>query len=167
MLCGSSAFAITAVHGTIRKIDVAAKTIVVKAEDGTEHTLHFLGSTVVHGADKAAVGAKDAFQGLREGSEVLVHYSAKGTEKTAVEVDHVGKDGLKAAEGTITGLDRGGKTIVIKTASGTEETFQLTAHAAEDAGMDIARGSEKSAKVTVHYTEEGGRKVAHFFRKAL
>ena len=167
MLFGSRAFAVTAVHGTIRKIDTAAKTIVVKAEDGTEHTFHFLGSTVVHGAEKTAVGAKDIFQGLKEGTDVLVHYTAKGAEKTAVEVDRVGKDGLKVADGTVTRIDRGGKTIAVKTASGAEETFQLTANATEDAGVDIAKGSEKSAKVVVYYTEESGRKVAHFFRKVL
>jgi hypothetical protein len=167
ILCASSAFAVTAVHGTVRKIDSTAKTIVVKTTDGTEHTFHFLGSTVVHGAEEASAGTKDTFHGLGEGSEVLVHYTTEGTEKTAVEVDHVGKDGLKVAEGTITALDQGSKTIAIKTASGTAETFHLTAHATEDAGMEIARGSEKSTKVTVFYTEEGGRKVAHFFRKAL
>lgn len=167
LLCGSSVYAITAVHGTIRKIDSTAKTIVVKAADGTEHTFHFVSSTVVHGTEKSAIGAKDTFQGLKEGSEVLVHYDVKGTEKTAVEVDHVGKDGLKAADGTITGLDRGAKTITIKTASGTEETFRLTDHATQDAGKDIAKGSEKSTKVTVFYTGEAGRKVAHFFWKAV
>ena len=87
MLCGSSAFAITAVYGTIDKIDLTAKTIVLKAVDGTEHTFKLLGSTVVHGGEKAAVGAKGTFQGLKKGT-------AKDTEKTAVEVDHVGKDGL-------------------------------------------------------------------------
>ena len=167
VLCTASAFAITAVHGTISKVDSKTKTVVVKAADGTEHTFHFLGSTVVHGAEKTAVGADDTFKGLKEGSEVLVHYTAKGTEKTAVEVDHIGKDGLKVADGTVTKVDREGKTIAIKTASGTDETFHLTAHATEDAGKDIAKGSEKSTKVTVYYTEEGGRKVAHFFSKAL
>ncbi len=33
---------------------------------------------------------------MKEGDEVVVHYTVKGTEKTAQEVDHVGKDGMKA-----------------------------------------------------------------------
>jgi VCBS repeat-containing protein len=45
-LTGSLCFAVdtvTAVHGTVTKIDSGAKTIVVKTKDGTEHTLHFVG----------------------------------------------------------------------------------------------------------------------------
>ena len=38
---------VTAVHGTVTKIDSGAKTIVVKTKDGTEHTLHFVAKTTV------------------------------------------------------------------------------------------------------------------------
>src|ERR1700757_1349820 len=89
---------VSAVSGTVRKVDAGAKTIVVKTADGTEHTFHFVERTSVQGADATATGAKDAFHGLKEGSEVVVHYSKKGTEKTAEEVDHIGKDGLKVSE---------------------------------------------------------------------
>jgi hypothetical protein len=88
----------------------------------------------------------------------------KGTVETAEEIDHVGKDGLKVTEGTVSKIDRDGKTLMVKTADGAEATFSLTEHAAKDARKDIAKGTEKSAKVTVYYTEEGGRKVAHFFK---
>ena len=151
---------VTAVHGTVTKVDAGAKTMVVKAKDGTDHTLHIVGKTTVHGTD---AGAKDAFKGLKEGSEVVAHYTVKGSDKTAVEVDKVGKDGLKEAEGTVSDIDRGGKTIAIKTADGTVQTFKLADHATVDAGKDIAKGSEKTAKVTVYYTEDAGKKVAHWF----
>jgi hypothetical protein len=151
---------VTAVHGTVTKVDAGAKTMVVKAKDGADHTLHIVGKTTVHGTE---AGAKDAFKGVKEGSEVVAHYTVKGSEKTAVEVDRVGKDGLKAAEGTVSDIDRGGKTIAIKTADGTVQTFKLADHATEDAGKDIAKGSEKAAKVTVYYTEDAGKRVAHWF----
>jgi len=151
---------VTAVHGTVTKVDEGIKTIVVKTKDGTEHTLHFVGKTTVSGTDAAA---KDTFKGVKEGSEVVAHYTVKGTEKTAVEVDRVGKDGLKASEGTISDIDRGAKTIAVKTADGTVQTFKLADHATEDAGKDIAKGTEKTVKVTVYYTEDAGKKVAHWF----
>jgi hypothetical protein len=151
---------ITAVHGTVTKIDSAAKTIVVKTADGTEHTLRFVGKTVVHGTE---VGAKDAFKGVKEGSEVVAHYTAKGATKTAVEVDDVGKQGLKKTEGTVSEINRGTKTIAVKTADGTVETFQMAEHATEDAGKEVGKVTEKSAKVTVYYTETAGKKIAHFF----
>ncbi|MGA2021843.1 MAG: hypothetical protein ABSH02_14720 [Candidatus Sulfotelmatobacter sp.] len=152
-----------AVHGTIVKLDSATKTAVVKSKDGTEHSLKFVDKTTVHGGEATATGTKDAFHGLTEGTEVVAHYTTAGTEKTAVEVDRVGKDGIKSVDGTIMHIDRAGKTLAVKTADGTEDTFRLTDHAAADAGKDIAKGSEKSAKVTVYYTEKAGKKVAHFF----
>ena len=156
---------VTAVHGTISKIDSGTKTVAVKTADGTEHSLHFVAKTTVHGADASAAAAKDSWHGLKEGSEVVAHYTTRGTEDTAVEIDKVGKDGLKTTDGAIKDIDRGGKTLVVKTADGTEETFRLTGHATEDAGKDIGKGTEKGAKVTVYYTEDAGKKVAHFFEK--
>jgi hypothetical protein len=153
--------------GVVLKMDAGAKTVVVKVGDGTEHTLHFVKRSVVHGSDLTADGAKDTFHGLKEGGEVAVHYTAKGSVETAEEVDRIGKDGMKASEVTVTHIDRGAKTLAVKSADGTEETFRLTGSAAKDAGKDIAEGTEKSAKVTVYYTEEGGHKVAHFFKKTL
>ncbi|MFZ3370221.1 MAG: hypothetical protein WA239_24130 [Candidatus Sulfotelmatobacter sp.] len=153
---------VSAVHGVITKIDSGPKTIVVKTTDGTEHSLHFAAKTTVHGADASA---KDSWHGLKEGTEVVAHYTTRGAEDTTVEIDKVGKDGLKATDGAIKDIDRGGKTLVVKTADGTEETFRLTGHATEDAGKDMARGTEKGSKVTVYYTEDAGKKVAHFFEK--
>jgi hypothetical protein len=153
--------------GVVIKVDSAAKTVVVKAADGTEHTLHFVKRTTVHGAEATAAGAKDVFNGVKEGGEVAVHYTAKGAEETAEEVDNIGKDGLKAAEATVTHIDRGAKTLAVKTADGAEVTFRLTDSAAKHAGKDIKEGAEKTGKVTVYYTEEGGRKVVHFFKWAI
>src|SRR6516164_11174365 len=88
---------VSAVHGTVTKLDSGTKTMIVKTKDGTEHSVHFVDKTAVWGADKTAAGAKDGFKGLSEGSEAVVHYTEKGGEKTATEVDKVGKDGLKYA----------------------------------------------------------------------
>ena len=67
--------------------------------DGTEHIVHFVGRTTVHGVEKSAAYAEDAFHGLREGSSVVVHYTNKGAEETAEEVDHIGNEGLQTARG--------------------------------------------------------------------
>lgn len=151
-------------EGLITKIDRTAKTIVVKAADGTEHTLHLVGRTVVHGGTETYKGAEEAARGLQEGSQVVVHYTTKGADETAEEIDHIGKDGLKSSEGTITKFDRGARTMTIKTADGTEQTYRLTEHATEDAGKDTEDAAKKSAHATVYYSEEAGQRVAHFFK---
>ena len=156
---------VSVVHGVITKIDSGSKTMVVKAKDGTESTIHFVDKTAVYGADKTAEGAKDAFHGLKEGSEVVAHCTVKGADKTAVEVDHVGKDGMHAVEGTVTKVGEDGKTVTVKAADGTEHTFSVAGHDTKVAADDAGKGTEKGAKVTVYYTEKAGKKVAHFFEK--
>jgi hypothetical protein len=150
----------SAVVGTVKTVDKGTKVVVVKVADGTEHTFHFIGHTVAHGAEATAHGSKDAFLTMKEGDEVVVHYTVKGAEKTAHEVDHVGKDGLKVGEVTVKGVDRGAKTVAVKTAEGADETYRLTADAAKETG----KGAAKAGKATVYYTEEGGKKVVHFFK---
>ena len=153
--------------GVVIKTDSAAKTVVVKVTDGTEHTLHFVKRTAVHGAQYTAAGAKDVFHGLKEGSEVAVHYTAKGAKETAGEIDNIGKDGLKATEATVARVDRGAKILAVKTADGAEETYRLTDSAAKDAGKDVSEGRREVCEITVYYTEESGRRVAHFFKRAI
>lgn len=156
---------VSAVHGTVSKVDSAGHTVVVKTADGTEHSFHFVKETTVHGAHASADAAKDSWHGVTKGTEVVAHYTKRGTEDTALELDKVGKGGLRATEGTIKDIDRGTKTMVVKTGDGAEKTFKLTDHAAKDAGTDIGEGSEKGAKVVVYSTEESGKKIAHFFEK--
>jgi len=100
---------------------------------------------------------------LKEGTEVVAHYSARGAEDTALEFDKVGKGGLKTVDGSVKDIDRGRKTLIVKTSDGIESTFRLTDHAAKDGGKDIAEGIAKGRKVTVYYSEDAGVKVAHFF----
>jgi hypothetical protein len=156
---------VSAIHGTITKLDSATRTAVVKTADGTEHTIHFVDKTAVHGAEATATGSKDAFHGLKEGSEVAVHYTEKGGDKTAVEVDHLGKDGLKSVDGTVSKVGEGGKTVTVKAADGTEQTFDVVGKDTKESAEAIAKGADKTGKVTVYYTESAGKKVAHFFKK--
>ncbi|HUC53142.1 MAG TPA: hypothetical protein VMR90_03805 [Candidatus Cybelea sp.] len=153
---------VTAVHGVITKTDAASKTVVVKTGEGTEHTIHFVDKTAVHGTE---AGAMDTFHGLKEGSEVAVHYTVKGSEKTAVEVDKLGKDGIKSVDGTVTKVGEGGKTVTVKAADGTEHVFKVAGHDTVASAKDLGKGADKTGQVTVYYTEEAGKKVAHFFQK--
>jgi hypothetical protein len=156
---------VTATHGTVARIDKTAKTIAIKTEDGTEHVFHWTKDTTVHGVQATDVATEDSWHGLKEGSEVVAHSTEHGGEDTAVEVDKVGDNGLHRTEGTIKDFDRASKKLVVETADGTDHTFQLTGHAAADAGKDIGAGTAKGTKVVVYSTETSGKKIAHFFEK--
>jgi Cu/Ag efflux protein CusF len=153
-----------AVEGTVKKVDSASKTVVVKTEDGAEHTFHYTKNATVDGAEDTKKATVDGLGDLKEGSKVAVHYTVVGGKETTHEIDKVGDDGLKASEGTVSRVDRGAKTIAVKTADGSEETFHMTDVAAKDTGKDIAAGTDKSVKVTVYYTEKAGVKTAHFVK---
>jgi hypothetical protein len=152
---------VSAVSGSVKAVDKGAKTVVVKTADGTEHTFRFVGRTVAHGAVAVAGGTKDAFGGMKEGDEVVVHYTEKGAVKTAHEVDHIGKDGMKMTVVTVKSVDHGAKTVTVKTAEGAEETYHFTGNALRETG----KGLDKAGKVTIYYTEEGGKKIGHFFKE--
>ena len=151
----------SAVVGSVKAVDKGTKTVVVKTADGTEHTFHFVGRTVAHGAEATAKGSKDAFEGMKEGDEVVVHYTVKGTEKTADEVDHLGKDGLKVSEVAVKSVDHAAKTVTVKTAEGGEEVYHLTDKAVHETGKGLKTGG----KVTIYYTEAAGKKIAHYFKE--
>src|SRR5260370_4424720 len=116
---------VSGLHGVGTEVDATGKTIVVKTKDGTEHAIHFADKNVVKGGEAVGTGAKDTSEGVKEGSEVVAHYTVTGTDKTAVEVDKVGKGGYKVVEGTVTKVGEGGKTITVKAADGTEQTFEV------------------------------------------
>ena len=155
-----------AVAGTVKAVDRGTKTVAVKTADGADYTFHVATKATVHGATAVGKGSADAFDQLKEGDEVVVHYSARGVEKTGMEFDRVGKDGMHVMEGTATKVDRAGKTIAVKTADGSVQTFHFTDHVAKETGEDTARGAEKAGKVTVYYTEDAGKKIAHFFKSS-
>src|ERR1700733_9207996 len=85
---------VSAVDGTVKKVDAASKVVVVKTADGTEHTFHYADNLVVHGSKDSVKGTRDALHGVSEGSEVAVHYSVVGGRETAHEIDRLGDDGL-------------------------------------------------------------------------
>ena len=152
-------------HGSVTKVDAVTKTMVIKTADGSERSLRFLGSTAVHGARTSAAAGKDTWHGLGKGSEVVAHYARRSGDDKALEIDKVGRDGLKSTSGTIKDFDRDGRKMSVRTGDDTESAFRLTDHAAKEAGKDVAEGGERGARDTVHYSEDAGGKVAHFFEK--
>src|SRR6476620_10833756 len=82
------------VLGTIKKVDSATKTIVVKTADGLEHTIKITDAATVK-------GTKDGFNGLEEGAQIVARTTGKGADETAIEVGKISKDGLKATDGTV------------------------------------------------------------------
>jgi len=151
-----------ALEGTMKQFYKAANVVIVTTMDGVEHVYHFTKDLIVHGGKKPGV---DALEGLREGTTVVIHEGTGGSQASAEEIDLLGGDGLKIAEGIVTRIDRGKKEITIRYNNGKTETLQMTTRAADESAADIAE-AEGEARIVVYYSDEAGRKVAHYFRKA-
>jgi len=153
--------AVTAIHGTITKVDRAAKTVVVKTADGTEHTLHFAGKTTVRGADLTARGANRVVPWSQRGYGSSRALRQKGRERHRRRIRQSGKDGLKGTEGTISVVDRTGKKIAVTTADGTKQTFKLFRSRSARCRHGHWQRKREGNKVIVYSSEDAGKKVAH------
>ncbi len=77
--------------GVVKHVDRGSKKMIVKTDDGVEHTIKWTGKTTWE-------GTKDAGKGVGEGAKLTVKYTEKAGEKTAVGVKDVGADTKKALE---------------------------------------------------------------------
>ena len=160
------------VSGEVTKVDKDAKTITIKATDGSEHALRYTEKTTVKGyrdADMdAKKGAADTYLRGKEGTHVVVRYTDKGADKVVNGVNDFGKDAMKETRGTVTKVDKASHDVVVKAEDGSETTY----HLGRDAWVDTEKGAAKGAnytakegdKVVVHYTEDAGKKVVRFFK---
>ena len=85
LLLASLSFAatdvVTAVHGTVSKIDSGTKMIVVKTANGAEDTMHFVAETAVDGTDVTAELAK-------AGDILHTTHTVESTVRAAVREQH-------------------------------------------------------------------------------
>jgi uncharacterized RmlC-like cupin family protein len=152
-------------QGTVEKIDVTTRSIVVRAQDGTEHTFHVVKDTLFQGSQNAEDKSGDAFHGLKEGAQVGVHYSSEQGQETAQEIDRLGNQGLKASQGELVKIDATAKTVTIRAQDGSVHIYQMSSNAAQEFGKNVSETAQKSGKVTVYYTEQAGHRVAQLFSK--
>jgi hypothetical protein len=161
-----------AVAGAVTKVDAAAKTIAVKTADGTEEVFKYTAKTSMRGARAVAKGAKvagvETYMAGKEGTQVVVRYVAKGSDKTAVSIKDFGKDSLRAGKGTVTHVDDAAHTVAIKTEDGSEATYRVSKDATVDTEHGVVEGAKYTAKegdkVVFHYSEDAGEKVVHFVK---
>jgi hypothetical protein len=141
-----------ALPATVDKFYSDMNKLVVKTSDGVERVVTVTKGTKVHGGT--------SLDGLTPGTPVVVHYTVKGINASAVEIDRLGPDGLKQNEGTVGSVDRKHKRITVRFANGTTETLRLTKNAADGSDRHTKRGS----RVIVYYRDEAGQRVAHYFK---
>jgi hypothetical protein len=88
------------VSGVVKSVDKTTKTVVVKAADGTEHTIKYTDKTTVDAAKDTGKGVEkasaDTYLAGKEGTKITVKYTEKAGEKTAVGIKDASKATAKA-----------------------------------------------------------------------
>ena len=156
-----------AVAGEVRKVDHAAKTVVIHTAEGGHETVAFSEHTVVHGVTSADSAVDAWAKDVLEGAWAIVLYTGNGAHKTAVAIDSLGGRTVKIAHGTVVRVDPAAESIVIRNTSGAEDTFELAGYVVVDAGRGVERGAtatcraiERGADVAISYSEQAGKKTA-------
>ncbi len=153
--------------GTVEQVDEHAKTITIKSEDGTDHTLQIEARTKFHGVHGNSRNTTDNIQGLKPGTQVAAHYTSTGTVENAVEIDNIGPDGLKTMQATITHIDRGEKSLTVQTADGSNQTFHMSDSTARYAAEQFDQGTGPLNVFLYYSGHKEGHPVAHYFKKAM
>jgi len=143
------------VRGTVEKVDVAARAIAVKTEDGARLTVKVAESAVSNGFQDAKAG----WRSVEKGAQVVVYGTRSGANIAATEIDHLGQNGLKAMRATILEVDKAGNYVKAATINGATEVYHLTGEAARVLAKELSEGKQ----ATIYCTEETGRKIAHLF----
>jgi hypothetical protein len=156
-----------AVAAEVRKVDHAAKTVVLHTADGGHETVAFSEHTVVHGVTSADSAVDAWAKDVLEGAWAIVLYTENGAHKTAVAIDSLGGQTVRIAHGRVVRVDEAAESMVITTKAGAEDTFELAGSVVVDAGRGVERGAtptcraiERGAEVAISYSEQAGKKTA-------
>ncbi len=107
------------VEGAITALDAGAKTVTIRAKNGTEATYK------VTPATKLELDGADTFESLTVGMRAEAKFIRGSNELLELEAKHEkGKKG--EVEGAIIALDTGAKTVTIRAKNGTEATYKVT-----------------------------------------
>ena len=109
LLPGRGAWAQDVVHavtGIVKHVDKDTKTVVVKAADGTEHTIKYTDQTVVKGAKDTGKGVEKGADDTGKGVEKGADDTGKGVEKGSVDTYLAGKEGTRV---TVKYTEKGGE----------------------------------------------------------
>ncbi|HMK29114.1 MAG TPA: hypothetical protein VK473_05460 [Terriglobales bacterium] len=162
-----------AVDGTVKKVDKTAKTVAVDTADGTEHVFTYTAHTTVEtfddGGKLVKKGAGESALGVKDGAHVVVHYTEKGADKTAVAVRDFGKADAHFVKGTVVKMDKATRTLTLKGEDGVVKTYHVSKDATVDTEHGVVKATEYAGKegehVTVHYTKIGADDVVHFVKR--
>jgi len=133
-----------ALVGTITSINLTAKTIGVKTDDGAESQfkdmLHSHYKIAFDKSSRTDVAAADSFK--KTGERVIVYYFGVGDLRTIVALRSLGPGPFTRSAGKVVGFNKKERSLTITTQPGQEESFEIAAGTVGDTEMGAVGGSD-------------------------
>jgi hypothetical protein len=170
-LASAAATAQEVVHaltGTVKNINLAAKTIMIATDDGSVGTFKDLTNPEIRiDFDKRIrAGATEVDSFNTKGAYVIVFYFGEGNMRTAVAVRSLGSGPFVKSNGMVTKFDGRAHLLSIQEGSGKVESFRTDADTVADTGLGIVEGfkfqPQKDEQVQVVATVVNGAATALF-----
>jgi hypothetical protein len=144
-----------ALEGTTNAVYRAAGAVI----DATIGAVKFVGG-LFGGRGSGA----DPFDGLREGSTVIVQSSSATDTLSGIDAGALVDEDAIATEGIVTRIDRGRQDITVRFDKGRTETFRLAARQRAQAAANRDQSATPAGRVvTIYYSNASGQKVGHSF----
>lgn len=161
-----------ALSGTVTAINPAAKTIVVKTNDGSVGFFKDLTQPDASLLFDKNIRSRATPVGIfnDKGAQVIVYYFGGGfgpfNERTAVALQSLGAEPIEKDTGTVVHFNK--HALTIKTGSGTEETFEIGNTAVAETSVGVVNADkfnpEKGDQVRIVAAVDNGHKTLLFVR---
>ena len=130
-----------ALSGTVEKIDPAAKTLLLKTNDGSEGLFQLpTGAGNMEFDHEVKARTTPAVTFTETGTEVILYFYGNGDVRTAVAVQNLGNTHLLNTEGTVTRFDKHRRALTIRTTAGAVQNFQVDPKAVADTSAGVVDG---------------------------
>jgi len=144
-VCAASASAQWTVHalaGNMRVVNVASKTLIIEANDGTDGIFQLPQNDKIKlSFDKdvrAATVAPEKATG--DAGEVIVFFFDDGNARTVVAVESIGAGTFEKKAGTVLSFNRHDHTLVMQTDGGPHETITISDKTVVDTPDGVVSG---------------------------
>lgn len=131
-----------ALTGTVNNVNLAAKTITILTDDGSNSTFKDLTDpdTKIDFDKRIRAGAAEVDTFTQKGAYAIIFYFGEGNMRTAVAVRSLGSGPFTKNNGTVTKFDGRAHLLSIREESGTVESFKIAADTVAETGMGAEEG---------------------------
>ena len=148
----SAQWAVHAIAGKMRVVNVSSKTLILETNDGTDGIFQIPKNDKIKlSFDKDVRAATIAPEkAASDAGQVIVFFFDDGDTRTAVGVESIGTGTFEKTVGTVLGFNRHDRILTVQTDTGAHQTFAITDKTIVDTPDGVVTGRKFSAEPGDH-----------------